>query len=180
MQKKWRDPQIAFSAAQARLDDPYAVWGTVMADGEALRAFTSGVEPNTDDHLQVSFKAPWVTYAPQEAPRDRLQEILDLWTTKPELAEPAATQKHLSAYSKAHKQYLELGMNIKANSDPLTLLNTVQEDLFAMIQLSPEFLPAQETLSALTSAVSPQHPKLARDIETRLQQIKLDKKQTSH
>jgi spermidine synthase len=86
----------------------------------------------------------------------------------------------ISAYSQAHKQYLELGMNIKANSDPLTLLNTVQEDLFAMIQLSPEFLPAQETLSALTSAVSPQHPKLARDIETRLQQIKLDKKQTSH
>ena len=180
MQKKWRDPKIAFSAAQARLDDPYAVWGTVMADGESLREFTSGVKPNTDDHLQVSFKAPWVIYAPQEAPRDRLQEILDLWTTKPELAEPAATQKHLSAYSKAHKQYLELGMNIKANSDPLTLLNTVQEDLFAMIQLSPEFLPAQETLSALTSAVSPQHPKLARDIETRLQQIKLDKKQTSH
>lgn len=176
MQKKWLDPQIAYSATQARLEAPYAVWGTVMANGESLRAFTSGIQPNTDDHLQVSFKAPWVTYAPQETPRDRLQEILALWTTKPELAESASTQMRISAYSQAHKQYLELGMNIKANSDPLTLLNNAQEDLFAMIQLSPEFLPAQETLIALAGAVSPQHPKLARDIETRLQQIKLDKK----
>lgn len=173
MQKKWLDPQIAKSATEARLKDPYAVWGTVMADGESLRAFTSGIQPNTDDHLQVSFKAPWVTYAPQETPRERLQEILGLWTAQPELAEPAATQKRLSAYRQAHKQYLELGMTIKANSDAFTLLNTIQEELFAMIQLSPEFLPAQETLSALAGAVYKQHPKLAREVETKLKQINL-------
>ena len=176
MQKKWLDPQTVISATQARLENPYAVWGTVMADGESLRLFTSGVKPNTDDHLQVSFKAPWVTYAPQEAPRDRLQEILSLWGTQPELAEPAATQKRLSAYSQAHKQYLELGMNIKANADPFTLLNLVQEDIFTIIQLSPDFLPAQETLVSLASAVSQQHPKLAKEVEARLQKIKLDKK----
>jgi spermidine synthase len=177
MQKKWRDPKIALSAAQARLDDPYAVWGTVMADGEALRAFTSGVEPNTDDHLQVSFKAPWVTYAPQETPRDRLQEILGLWSTKPELAEPASTQMRISAYSQAHKQYLELGMNIKANTDPFALLNSVQEEIFTIIQLSPDFLPAQETLVSLARAVSPQHPKLAAEVETKLKQINLTLKE---
>lgn len=179
IQKKWLDPQIAASATQARLEDPYAVWGTVIADGESLRAFTSGVKPNTDDHLQVSFKAPWVTYAPQETPRDRLQEILGLWTTNPELAEPAATQKRLSAYSQAHKQYLELGMKIKPNADPFMLLNAVQENLFTMIQLSPDFLPAQETLGSLAGAVSPQYPKLAAEVESKLQQIKLNK-QTSH
>jgi spermidine synthase len=175
MQKKWRDPQNEFSATQARLENPFAVWGTVMADAESLSAFTSGVKPNTDDDLQVSFKAPWVTYAPQESPRDRLQEILALWTTRPELAEPASTQKRLSAYSQAHKQYFELGMNIKPNADPLSLLNLVQEDLFAIIQLSPDFLPAQETLVSLASAVAPQHPKLAAEVEAKLQQIKLNK-----
>ena len=180
MQKKWLDPQIAISATQARFQDPFAVWGTVMADAESLRAFTSGVQPNTDNHLQVSFKAPWVTYAPQETPRDRLEEILGLWTTKPELAEPAATQKRLSAYSQAHKQYLELGMGIKPNADPFTLLNAFQEDIFTIIQLSPDFLPAQETLGSLAGAVSPQHPQLAREVVSRLQQIKLEKKQTSH
>jgi spermidine synthase len=177
IQKKWLDPQIAFSAKQARLDDPYAVWGTVMADGDSLRAFTSGVKPNTDDHLLVSFKAPWVTYAPQETPRARLQEILGLWTTKPELAEPAGTQKRLSAYSQAHKQYLELGMNIRANEDPFTLLNAVQENLFTMIQLSPDFLPAQETLGSLADAVSAQHPNLAREVETKLKQLNLTLKE---
>jgi spermidine synthase len=176
MQKKWLDPQNELSATQARLQDPFAVWGTVMADAESLRAFTSGIKPNTDDHLQVSFKAPWVTYAPQESPRDRLQEILTLWTTRPELAEPAATQKRLSAYSQAHKQYLELGMNIKPNADPFTLLNSIQEDIFAIIQLSPDFLPAQETLVSLAGAVAPQHPKLAKEVESRLEHLKLDTK----
>ena len=179
MQKKWRDPQNELSATQARLQDPYAVWGTVMADAESLRAFTSGVKPNTDDHLQVSFKAPWVTYAPQESPRDRLQEILALWTTRPELAEPVPIQKRLSAYSQAHKQYFELGMNIKPNADPLSLLNAVQEEMFTIIRLSPDFLPAQETLVSLASAVAPQHPKLAKEVESRLEHLKLDTKQTS-
>jgi hypothetical protein len=95
----------------------------------------------------------------------------------PELAEPAETQKRLSAYSQVHKQYLELGMNIRANEDPFTLLNSVQENLFTMIQLSPDFLPAQETLRSLAGAVSPQHPKLTAEVETKLKQINLTLKE---
>jgi hypothetical protein len=64
-------------------------------------------------------------------------------------------------------------MNIKANEDPFTLLNAVQENLFTMIQLSPDFLPAQETLGSLAGAVSPQHPKLAAEVETKLKQTNL-------
>jgi hypothetical protein len=42
-----------------------------------------------------------------------------------------------------------------------------------MIQLSPDFLPAQETLASLADAVSAQHPKLAAEVETKLKQTNL-------
>jgi hypothetical protein len=71
-------------------------------------------------------------------------------------------------------------MNIKPNADPFILLNAVQEEMFTIIRLSPDFLPAQETLASLAGAVSPQSPKLAREVVSRLQQIKLEEKQTSH
>ena len=172
IEQKWLDPEMALSARQARFADPFEVWGTVVADSQSLRAFTTGVMPNTDDHLQVSFKAPWVTYAPQETPRDRLKEVLSLWSVEPDAFEPFATQSSLRAYSQAHILYLQMGLKIKANSDPFLILNTIEEDLFDLLKISPQFHPAFETLDTLARAVSTQHPDVSESVTNRLKKIK--------
>jgi len=171
LQALWRDPQTAVSAQQARLNNPFDIWGTVVADSASLRAFTQGTAPNTDDHLQVSFKAPWVTYAPKETPRDRLREVISLWHTEPPTVETPAMQARLRAYTQAHIQYLQIGMDIQANADPYVLLNAIQEQLFGLLASSPEFDPARETLSALAQAVAARHPELAQSVMSRLHAI---------
>lgn len=168
LHKKWLDPEMAASLKLARLTDPFDVWGTVMADSQSLQSFTATTLPNTDNHLQVSFKAPWVTYAPQETPRQRLQEILSLWQVEPNFNESIAMQSRLRAYAQAHQMYLQMGLKVQANTDPFLLLNTIQEDLFRLLQLSPEFHPAYETLNTLANAVSLQHPELSQSVLNRL------------
>ena len=172
MQKKWLDPEMALSLKQAHLTDSLEVWGSVMADSASLLAFTRGIQPNTDDHLQVSFKAPWVTYAPKETPRERLKEVLSLWRVEPESEEPLSMQSRLRAYTRAHQMYLQLGLNIKPNADPVSLLSAIQDDLFDLIKLSPEFHPAYETLNALANAVAPVKPELGQAVLSRLQDMK--------
>jgi spermidine synthase len=172
LDKKWLDPELTLGAKRANLNDPLDVLGTVVADSESLRMFTTGTRPNTDDHLQVSFKAPWVTYAPQETPRARLKEVLSLWHVAPESTEPDEVQSRLHAYRQAHKLYLEMGLKVKANSDPFLLLNSIQEELFNLIKLSPEFHPAYETLNALANAISALHPDQSKAVLGRLQNLK--------
>jgi spermidine synthase len=168
MDEKWLDPDMAQRLRQAHLSNPFEVWGTVVADSHSLQEFTKGVKPNTDDHLQVSFKAPWVTYAPQDTPRDRLAQVLSLWSAEPEALEPLTTQETLRAYTQAHKLYLQMGLTIKADSDPFLLLNALKEDLFGLLQLSPSFSPADETLRKLAYAVAPLHPELSQSVTIRL------------
>ena len=172
MDEKWLDPDMAQRLTQAHFSNPFEVWGTVVADSHSLREFTTGVKPNTDDHLQVSFKAPWVTYAPQDTPRDRLAQVLSLWSAEPEALEPLTTQANLRAYTQAHKLYLQMGLKIKADSDPFLLLNAIKEDLFGLLQLSPTFSPADETLRKLANAVAPLHPELSQSVTIRLNKIK--------
>ncbi len=169
---KWHDPEMALSARQAHFADPYEVWGSVIADSQSLRKFTIGVMPNTDDHLQVSFKAPWVTYAPKETPRDRLAEVLSLWSVEPDASESIATQASLRSYSKAHNLYLQMGFKIKANSDPFLILSSIEEDLFDLLKISPQFHPAYETLATLGNAVSTLHPELGQSVMKRLSKLK--------
>jgi spermidine synthase len=171
LDKKWLDPELTLGAKRANLNDALDVLGTVVADSESLRRFSAVTRPNTDDHLQVSFKAPWVTYAPQETPRARLKEVLSLWNVAPESTEPEAGQSRLHAYRQAHKFYLEMGLKVKANSDPFLLLNLIQEELFQLIKLSPEFHPAYETLNALANAVSVLHPEQSKAVLGRLQNL---------
>jgi len=172
MDDQWLDSDMAQRLRQAHLSNPFEVWGTVVADSHALQEFTHGVKPNTDDHLQVSFKAPWVTYAPQDTPRDRLAHVLSLWSAEPEALEPLTTQAALRAYTQAHTLYLQMGLGIKADSDPFLLLNALKEDLFGLLQLSPSFSPAEETLRKLAHAVAPLHPELSQSVTLRLNKIK--------
>ena len=172
MNKNWLDPEKASSANKARLEDPYAVWGSVLADSASLLRFSKHAAPNTDDFLQVSYKAPRVTYSPQEAPRDRLKQLVSDWQSLPTQDESELVQNKLKAYWHARKIYLEIGFSIKNGSNPLLVLTNYQDQLFQIIQESPEFRPADDTLNSLAAALQTSNPEIANKVIDKLQNIK--------
>ena len=172
MRKNWLDPQKALSANKAKLEDPYAVWGSVLADSASLLRFSKHAAPNTDDFLQVSYKAPRVTYSAQEAPRDRLKQLLSDWQTLPNEDESELVRNKIQAYWHARKLYLEIGLRIKNGSNPFLVLTNYQDQLFQIIQASPEFRPAYDTLNSLASALRTSHPELSNKVMDKLQNIK--------
>lgn len=172
MYKNWLDPQKALSANKAKLEDPYAVWGSVLADSASLLRFSKQAAPNTDDFLQVSYKAPRVTYSPQEAPRDRLKQLLSDWQTQPNQDESELVRNKMQAYWHARKLYLEIGLRIKNGSNPFLVLTNYQDQLFQIIQESPEYRPAYDTLNSLASAIRTSHPELSNKVMDKLQNIK--------
>jgi spermidine synthase len=172
MNKNWLDQEKASSANKARLEDPYAVWGSVLADSASLLRFSKHAVPNTDDFLQVSYKAPRVTYSPQEAPRDRLKQLVSDWQSLPTQDESELVQKKLKAYWHARKIYLEIGFSIKNGSNPLLVLTNYQDQLFQIIQESPEFRPADDTLNSLAAALQTSNPEIANKVIDKLQNIK--------
>jgi len=172
MNKNWLDPEKASSANKARLEDPYAVWGSVLADSASLLRFSKHAVPNTDDFLQVSYKAPRVTYSPQEAPRDRLKQLVSDWQSLPTQDESELVQKKLKAYWHARKIYLEIGFSIKNGSNPLLVLTNYQDQLFQIIQESPEFRPSEYTLYSLAAAIQTSNPDIANKVIDKLQNIK--------
>jgi len=172
MNKNWLDPEKASSANKARLEDPYAVWGSVLADSASLLRFSKHAAPNTDDFLQVSYKAPRVTYSPQEAPRDRLKQLVSDWQSLPTQDESELVQNKLKAYWYSRKIYLEIGFSIKNGSNPLSVLTNYQDQLFQIIQESPEFRPAEDTLNSLAAALQTSNPEIANKVIDKLQNIK--------
>jgi len=172
MNKNWLDPQKALSANKAKLEDPYAVWGSVLADSASLLRFSKQAAPNTDNFLQVSYKAPRVTYSPQEAPRDRLKQLLSDWQTLPNQDESELVRNKMQAYWYARKLYLEIGLSIKNGSNPFLVLTNYQDQLFQIIQASPEFRPAYDTLNSLAAALRTSHPEMSNKVMDKLQNIK--------
>jgi len=176
MEKNWHDPEKASSANKAKLEDSYAVWGSVLADSVSLLRFSRHAVPNTDDFLQVSYKAPRVTYAPQEAPRDRLNQLISDWKSLPNQDESEFVQKKLQAYWHAHIIYLQIGLSIKDGSNPLLILSNYQDQLFQLIQTSPEFRPAYDTLNSLAVALKTSNPAISNKVISGLQKYESEKR----
>jgi spermidine synthase len=171
MKNNWLDSEKATSANKAKLQDPYAVWGSVIAGSESLHRFSKNIAPNTDDNLQVSYKAPKVTYEPQETPRQRLNQISIQWSISPIQGESVEVQNRLAAYWQAHKKYLQIGLGIKNGSDPLLILTEYQDQLFELIHLSSDFRPAYDTLNSLARSLMSSHPDVANQVISKLHRL---------
>jgi hypothetical protein len=78
----------------------------------------------------------------------------------------------LKAYWHARKIYLEIGFSIKNGSNPLLVLTNYQDQLFQIIQESPEFRPADDTLNSLAAALQTSNPEIANKVIDKLQNIK--------
>jgi hypothetical protein len=67
---------------------------------------------------------------------------------------------------------LEIGLSIKNGSNPFLVLTNYQDQLFQIIQASPEFRPAYDTLNSLAAALRTSHPEMSNKVMDKLQNIK--------
>jgi len=165
-------PRMASALKRAKLDDEFAVLGSIIAGPQTLKEFVRDAILNTDDRPVVNHRAPWVSYSPQEAPRSRLATLMQ------ELAPRAndvigsgqsAEALRLEAYWAARTKYLAFGMAVRPNPDPLVMLEQLRAPLLDMVTTSPDFRPASEPLLALAEAVRETDPKLSAQVKFAVQ-----------
>jgi len=157
---------------RARLDDDFSLLGSLLAGPAALRQFAQGAVINTDDRPQVVHSAPWDTYAPQTTPRQRLLELIHALQPQAAdlLTDPASpTAQRLQAYWSARQRYLELGMQVQADSDLALTLTRLQTPLLALLDQSADFSPARDALNALASGLASRDPELVQQLRAALQ-----------
>ena len=165
-------PSMSKALKRAKLDDEFAVLGSIIAGPLALKDFVRGATLNTDDRPVVTHRAPWVSYSPQEAPRNRLSMLMQRLATHatdvigPEQVVDAA---RLEAYWAARAKYLVFGMAVRPNSDPQVMLKQLYLPLLDMVTISPDFRPAFDPLLALAEAVRDTDPKLSAQVKSSLE-----------
>ncbi len=142
---------------RARLDDDFSLLGSLLAGPAALRQFAQGAVINTDDRPQVVHAAPWDTYAPQTTPRQRLLTLVR--GLQPQaadlLTDPASPNaQRLKDYWSARRRYIELGMQVQVDSDLDLTLQQLKEPLLALLDLSADFRPARDALTALATGLA--------------------------
>jgi spermidine synthase len=146
---------------QLQLSDDFAVLGNLIAGPAELRRFAAGAALNTDDRPVVAHRAPFITYAPDSLPRERLLALLHALKPQPEdlLVDPADPQsalrhRRLAAYWQARTQFIEAGMKVQPSSDPQAMLAQVQLPLLSIVRASPDFRPAYDPLLNLARALA--------------------------
>jgi spermidine synthase len=165
-------PRMANALKRAKLDDEFAVLGSIVAGPLALKEFVRDATVNTDDRPVVTHRAPWVSYSPQEAPRNRLATLMQ--RLAPHATDvlghgQTADASRLEAYWAARANYLAFGMAVRPNPDPLVMLEQLRLPLIGMVTTSPDFRPASEPLLALAEAVRETDPKLSAQVKSELQ-----------
>lgn len=157
------------------LEDEYAVLGSTIAGPRALARLAEHATPNTDDRPLVAYRAPFITYAPDSTPRERLLALLGEVSLEPEeLLEPspdASWQGRLSAYWQARDQFLRSGRDVKAAPRVEDMLAQVREPLLSVLRISPDFRPAYDPLLAMASALSRSNAAGARSLLGELRQL---------
>jgi len=157
---------------RARLDDDFGLLGSLLAGPAALHRFAQGAVINTDDRPQVVHGAPWDTYAPQTTPRQRLLGLVQALQPQAAdlLTDPASpASQRLQSYWSARQTYLELGMQVQADSDLAQTLTRLQTPLLAVLDQSADFTPARDALSAMASGLAQRDPERAQRLRVALQ-----------
>jgi spermidine synthase len=169
------DPALHRPLIQARVVDEYAILGSILAGPSALKAFTGQVTANTDDRPIVVHEAPWETYAPTETPRTRLMALIHQLELNPEEVLHGVSDevlRRLQAYGSARARYIEFGLTVQPDPDPLNMLTRLREPLLDILQQSPDFLPAYDALFTLSRSLLRTEPGVAGDVLNALAAIR--------
>ncbi len=150
--------------------------GAVVAGPGALKAFAASAVANTDDRPIVAYRAPFVTYAANEAPRDRLLELVGTWHARPaEVMSLTESERvwgeRVGRYWQARNRYLQVGRNVKPVAGLQAMLLQVQEPLLGVLQLSPEFQPAFKPLWNMAQALQQQDSVAGEALLNKLQAV---------
>jgi spermidine synthase len=144
--------------AELGLEDELAVLGSAIAGGPALSRFAGNATTNTDDRPIVAYTAPRATYAPEEAPRDRLIALLrELSIDAGELVVPVADptwRDRLAAYWMARNLFIASGRDVRPSPRVTDMLAQVREPLLSVLRISPDFRPAYDPLLAMAMALA--------------------------
>jgi spermidine synthase len=143
--------------AQLELGDELAVLGSFVAGPEALARFADGAPANTDDRPVVAYRAPFVTYAPASAPRDRLLALVRMMSIEPStiVSAPAPAFLHrLAAYWAARDRFLESGRDVTPSPRVEDMLAQVREPLLSVLRISPDFRPAYDPLLMMAASLA--------------------------
>ncbi len=164
-------PRMTKALKAAKLEDEFAVLGSIIAGPLALKDFVRDATLNTDDRPVVTHRAPWVSYAPQEVPRDRLTLLMQ--RLAPHAADGMASNQgtdaaRLEAYWAARAKYIAFGMTVRPDPDPRFMLDQLRQPLLEMVTTSPDFRPASEPLLALAEAVQQTDPQLSAQVKLAL------------
>lgn len=156
--------------------DVLAVAGAVVAGPDALKAFAANAVANTDDRPIVAYRAPFVTYAAKEKPRDRLLELVGVWNVRPDEVMNLTESERVwgeraGRYWQARNRYLQVGRNVKPVAGLQAMLSQVQEPLLSVLRISPEFQPAFDPLWNMAQALQQQDPVAANALLDKLQAL---------
>jgi spermidine synthase len=160
---------------QARVIDEYAILGSILSGASGLRAFVGEARANTDDRPIVVHEAPWETYAPTETPRTRLFNLVNQLHAKPQeiLRDASDDSLHrFDAYWSARARYIEVGLSIQPDPDPLTMLTRLREPLLEILEQSPDFMPAFDPLLSLSRSLIKTAPGVAGEVLNALSMIR--------
>jgi spermidine synthase len=149
--------------SQLQLTDEFAVLGGLVAGPAELTRFAAGAPLNTDDRPVVVHRAPFITYAPDSLPRERLRTLLHavqphadaLLAGAGDDPEAARWRQRLTAYWAARTQFIEAGMTVRGSGDAQAMLAQVRVPLLAALRTSADFRPAYDPLLNLARAIAP-------------------------
>jgi spermidine synthase len=74
------------------------------------------------------------------------------------------TLRRLEAYGSARARYIEVGLTMRPDPEPLNMLTRLREPLLEILQQSPDFLPAYDPLFTLCRSLLETDPGVAGDV----------------
>jgi spermidine synthase len=161
------------------ISDDLALLGNFIAGPQSLKTFAGTAPLNTDDRPIVAYRAPTITYSPASTPRERLLELLDDVTVRPQeiLAgeQTSDWDRRLAAYWTARNRFIAAGRDVQPTSDVRDMLAQVREPLLEVLHLSPDFRPAYDPLVRMAAALAGMDGAAARSLLSELRQVQPDR-----
>jgi spermidine synthase len=165
-----KTPSLRGTLAELALDRDIDLFGSLMADAEALRQFAVGAARNTDAHPSLIFTAPRFLYDRTAKRYGVLRQLLQTWTPSTTVVarelglEDGPTAERVALYARARDLYLLSRISAQEPQFPGEPL----ELLFKSVEQSREFRTAYVYAVQIAMDAHARDPATSRAILERL------------